>query len=61
MKSKLLIEELVAEVLSELERLKYAYNTFCGYRALYRRVIVFAKEKNESYFSEKLRVDEVCT
>ncbi|MGV8154084.1 MAG: site-specific integrase [Alkaliphilus sp.] len=57
MKSKLLIEELVAEVLSELERLKYAYNTFCGYRALYRRVIAFAKEKNESYFSEELGKD----
>lgn len=54
MKTKFTIEELVAKVLSELERLNYAYNTLCGYRAFYKRVIAFAKEKDELYFSETL-------
>lgn len=52
MEIKFPIEELVSKVLSELERLNYAYNTFCGYRAFYKRVITFAKEKEEIYFSE---------
>src|SRR5690625_2047892 len=54
MEIKLPIEELVSKVLSELERLNYAYNTFCGYRAFYKQVIAFAKEKEEIYFSEAL-------
>lgn len=54
MDSKFPIEELVSKVLSELERLNYAYNTLCGYRAFYKRVITFAKEKDEIYFSEAL-------
>lgn len=57
MKTKIPIEELVAKVLSELERLNYAYNSLCGFRAFYKRVIVFAKDKNEIYFSEKLGRD----
>src|SRR5690625_7732255 len=48
------IEELVSKVLSELERLNYAYSTFCGYRAFYKRVIAFSKEKEEIYFTETL-------
>lgn len=54
MTTKFPIEVLVSKVLSELERLNYAYNTLCGYRAFYKRVIVFAKEKDELYFSESL-------
>lgn len=54
MTTKFPIEVLVTKVLSELERLNYAYNTFCGYRAFYQRVIAFAKEKDEIYFSEAL-------
>lgn len=52
MEIKLPIVELASIVLSELERLNYAYNTFCGYRAFYKRVIAFAKEKPEICFSE---------
>ncbi|MGP4074019.1 hypothetical protein ACTWQB_15950 [Piscibacillus sp. B03] len=54
METRLPIDELVSKVLSELERLNYAYNTICGYRAFYKRVIAFAKEKNEIYFTEVL-------
>jgi len=54
MKKKIPIEDLVSKVLSELERLNYAYNTLCGYRSFYKRVILFAKEKDEIYFSEEL-------
>lgn len=54
METRIPIEELVSKVLSELERLNYAYNTICGYRAFYKRVIAFAKEKDEIYFSETL-------
>lgn len=54
METKFPIEKLVSKVLSELERLNYAYNTLCGYRAFYKRVIAFAKEKDEIYFSEAL-------
>lgn len=54
MEKRMPIEELVAKVLSELERLNYAYNTICGYRAFYKRVISFANESNKIYFSEEL-------
>jgi len=57
MKTKLPIEELVAKVLAELERLNYSYNSICGFRCFYRRVIAFATEKEEHYFSEKLGRD----
>lgn len=57
METRLPIEELVARVLSELERLNYAYNTLCGFRAFYKRVIAFADEKGEVYFSEELGRD----
>lgn len=54
MTTKFPIEVLVSKVLSELERLNYAHNTLCGYRAFYKRVIAFAEEKDEIYFSEAL-------
>lgn len=57
MKTKLPIEELAAKVLAELERLNYAYNTICGFRRFFKRVISFARKKNEFYFSEKLGRD----
>jgi integrase/recombinase XerD len=57
MKTKLPIEELVAKVLKELERLNYAQNTICGFRCFFKRVVSFAREKNEPYFSEKLGRD----
>lgn len=54
MNSKLPIGELVAKVIMELERLDYSYNSICGYRAFYKRVITFAMEKKEISFSEEL-------
>lgn len=54
MGKKLPIEDLVAEVIAELERLKYSYNSISGFRAFYKRVIVFANEKKEIYFTEEL-------
>lgn len=54
MEAKLPINELVVKVLAELERLDYSYNSLCGFRAFYKRVIVFANEKKEIYFSEGL-------
>jgi integrase/recombinase XerD len=57
METKLTINELVAKVLAELERLDYSYNTLCGFRAFYKRVIAFANEKEELYFSEQLGRD----
>jgi integrase/recombinase XerD len=57
METRFPIDELVSKVLSELERLNYAYNTICGYRAFYKRVITFAQEKEEIYFSEALGRD----
>ena len=54
METKLPINELVAKVLAELERLNYSYNSLCGFRAFYKKVISFFNEENESYFSEEL-------
>ena len=54
METKLTINKLVAKVLAELERLNYSYNSLCGFRAFYKRVIAFANEKEELYFSEEL-------
>lgn len=48
------IEELAAEVVKELEKLNYAYNTICGLRASFNRICAFAREKGEIYFSENL-------
>ncbi|KAB2951505.1 tyrosine-type recombinase/integrase [Heliorestis acidaminivorans] len=48
------IEALSAEVIKELERLNYAYNTVCGLRASFKRICAFAQDRNELYFSENL-------
>jgi site-specific recombinase XerD len=48
------IEELVGQVMKELERLNYSYNSICGFRAFYKRVIAYVKERDELYFSEEL-------
>jgi integrase/recombinase XerD len=54
METKLTINELVSKVLAELERLNYSYNSLCGFRGFYKRVIAFANEKKQVYFSEEL-------
>jgi len=54
METKLTINELVSKVLAELERLNYSYNSLCGFRAFYKRVIAFANKKEEVYFTEEL-------
>jgi site-specific recombinase XerD len=54
METRLPIKELITKVLAELERLNYSYNSICGFRAFYKRVIAFAEEKKEIYFSEEL-------
>ncbi|MBZ9537206.1 tyrosine-type recombinase/integrase [Cytobacillus oceanisediminis] len=54
MNEKTPVEELVFNVLAELERLNYSYNSICGYRAFYKRVVAFATEKKEKYYSEEL-------
>jgi len=54
MKTKVPIEELVTNVLAELKRLNYSYGYLCKSDCFYKRVIAFADEKNEKYFSEKL-------
>lgn len=48
------IEVLAAEVIKDLERLNYAYNTVCGLRASLKRICAFAQDRNELYFSENL-------
>jgi len=57
METKLPIGELVAKVLAEQKRLNYSYNSICGFRCFYKRVIAFASERGEYYFSEKLGRD----
>ncbi len=57
METKRTINELVVEVLAELERLNYSYNSICGFRAFYKRVIAFANEKEVRYFTEELGRD----
>jgi integrase/recombinase XerD len=48
------IEELVAAVLGQLERLKYAENTRASYRKTYRRLVRFADNAGETVYSESL-------
>jgi integrase/recombinase XerD len=54
METKPTINELVVKALAELERLNYSYQSLCGFRAFYKKVIAFANEKEELYFSEEL-------
>jgi len=44
MKKRKPIEVLAAEVIEELRRLNYAYNTVCGFRASFNRICAFAQE-----------------
>lgn len=53
MKTKLTINELVSNVLAELDRLNYSRNSLYKFRAFYKKVIAFANEKGEIYFSEE--------
>jgi len=48
------IDVLAAEVVKELEKLNYAYNTLCGLRASFKRICKYAEERGELYFSEAL-------
>lgn len=54
METKKPINELVAKVLAELERLNYSHNSICGFRAFYKRFIAYANQKKKIYFSEEL-------
>ena len=47
------IEVLAAEIIEKLKQLKYAYNTICGFRASFNRICVFARDRDEVYFSEE--------
>ena len=57
METRLPIKELVSKVLAEFERLKYSNSSICGFRSFYKRVIAFANEKEERYFTEELGRD----
>jgi site-specific recombinase XerD len=48
------IEVLAAEVIEELKRLNYRYNTICGFRASFNRICTFARDRGEQYFSENM-------
>ncbi|MTI96611.1 MAG: integrase [Firmicutes bacterium] len=48
------IDVLAVEVIEELKKLNYAYNTVCGFRASFGRICTFASNKGEQYFSENL-------
>ncbi|MDW7669484.1 MAG: site-specific integrase [Bacillota bacterium] len=54
MENKLTLTQLSAKVVAELQRLNYAYNTICQFRASFNRFTKFAEENNEFYFSEEL-------
>ena len=54
MDSKKPIEELVAAVLKELERLNYAKGTHNQYKWFYNSVIRFANNEGEQFYSEEL-------
>ncbi|MDW7683162.1 MAG: integrase, partial [Bacillota bacterium] len=48
------VDVLAAEVIEELKKLNYAYNTICGLRASFNRICTFARDRGEQYFSENL-------
>lgn len=54
---KVPIEQLIASVLLELERLNYSDNSICGFKAIYKKVADYAKEKEVMYFSEQFGRD----
>ena len=48
------IETLVETVLQELQKLKYSEGSILNYRRVYNRVVLFAHEEGEAFFSEDL-------
>lgn len=54
METKKPIVVLAAEVIEELVKMNYAYNSLCGLRASFKRICKFAEERGEQYFSEDL-------
>lgn len=44
--------QLTEKVIKELEKLNYAYNTICGFRASFKRIIKYAESVGKVYFSE---------
>ena len=54
---KVSIDQLIANVLLELERLNYSDNSICGFKAIYKKVVDYAKEKDIIYFSEQFGRD----
>ncbi|MHB9012476.1 MAG: site-specific integrase [Ignavibacteriaceae bacterium] len=54
MNSKPTINELIDQVLSELERLNYAYGSRRHFRSFYKKLSAFACQNDEIYFSEEL-------
>ena len=57
METKVPIEKLVAKVLAELKRLNYSCSYLTRTNAFYNRVIAFAAEKNEKYFTGKFGLE----
>lgn len=51
------IKELVAVVLAKMKELNYAKTSITNYRRFYSRVIRFAEERGDIYFSEELGSD----
>ncbi len=51
---QLTISKLSENVLEELQRLNYSYNSICSTRAAFRRIQAFAEGKGERYFTEEL-------
>ena len=52
--NKMNLKELTEKVIQELEKLNYAYNTVCGFRASFKRIIKYAESIGEVNFSEAL-------
>lgn len=54
METKLTINELASNVIEELQKMGYSYNSICGIRASFKRFIAFAENKGEFFFTEEL-------
>ncbi len=57
METKKTINVLATEVVEELVKLNYAYNTLCQFRASFKRICKFAEDRGEPYFSETLGME----
>lgn len=53
MEKELTLRELSETVLKELEKLNYCYNSICGFRASFNRVIAYADTLDINRFSEE--------